>query len=602
MLILDLQPLNFLLTPVDCLLLGLLAASIWFLVERWRRAIGRVKRHLSMVETISRTAAQIAAIRGDSQFTLNELVQSARETLQVDMCGILLRNGSMVDVVAFQSVLPRIGKTSYKAEEAVLAGCCIDRRQIIAIPDADMESESARACLAAWGIRSAVYAPLIVDDQAIGCLVLAGDRPRRLDPVDLRLAASLSHQVSVILASKRLLDEREQALASRQKLMEQREALHQLTGQIYRSQNLEATLQRLADAAPRIIGVDICLIDLLTGRPNEIKIVAVTGGGELLHSLFNTAGSNMEKAFSTGLPVIVEDARVNPSVNPQFRKLLDVGSTIYFPLRGNGPEPIGILQVIRHAEGAFTQDQLHLVQVFAAQAAAAIETARLYAAEKQLSASQNILLRELNHRVKNNLASIVALLTVNRPDMPGSVELWLNRATERISTMARTHELFVSGKDSVTLADLVTRLLPALSVITPSDVEILTDLADAQVSLDTEQAVSVAMVLNELCWNALEHGLQSGGSLLVRAARSSESSLIVEVRDQRRSGDASAHLSGRFQSTPGFGLRLVEGIVERELRGRFNIASMPGGPTVARVELPLNLFRSSVHLAKAVSA
>jgi two-component sensor histidine kinase len=112
------------------------------------------------------------------------------------------------------------------------------------------------------------------------------------------------------------------------------------------------------------------------------------------------------------------------------------------------------------------------------------------------------------------------------------------------------------------------------------------------------------MVLNELCWNGLEHGTPNDGVLRIRGRGPSDGWLVLEVEDQgrRTDGDGTNHGAGdgvsdgggdghesfvARASGRGTGLRLVEGLVSRELRGRFAVARTAAGGTVARVEFPL---------------
>src|SRR5205814_6839497 len=124
-----------------------------------------------------------------------------------------------------------------------------------------------------------------------------------------------------------------------------------------------------------------------------------------------------------------------------------------------------------------------------------------------------ILLRELHHRVKNNLAGIVGLLSIHEPDLTPSAQQWLERVRERIQTMARAHDLFSGGIERVSLQQLVQQVLPSLSVLTPPGVAVNVSLGDVDINFDTSQAVSVAMALHELCTNALGDGLDGKGTL-----------------------------------------------------------------------------------------
>jgi two-component sensor histidine kinase len=183
---------------------------------------------------------------------------------------------------------------------------------------------------------------------------------------------------------------------------------------------------------------------------------------------------------------------------------------------------------------------------------------------------------------------------MDRPALPADAAAWVNRVSERIATMARTHELFVGGNDRVPLRELVNKLLPALSLIRPAGVEIRADLNGLQVELGTERAVSLAMVLNELCWNALEHGMGENGVLQIRGYGVDGQRLVIEVEDDGggrcqvadgTSGTAPA--GGSVANGRGTGLRLVEGLVSRELRGRFVMERCAAGGTRARIEIPL---------------
>jgi two-component sensor histidine kinase len=126
------------------------------------------------------------------------------------------------------------------------------------------------------------------------------------------------------------------------------------------------------------------------------------------------------------------------------------------------------------------------------------------------------------------------------------------------------------------------------------------------------------MVLNELCYNAMVHGLRGGGALTIRArggtheaaaldaGAATEERVVIEVIDSggRLNGNgrtapsgegppvsASAVAAPPVRPPPGngtgFGLELVEGLVRRELHGTFELRPSEQGGTVAVVEFPL---------------
>jgi two-component sensor histidine kinase len=290
------------------------------------------------------------------------------------------------------------------------------------------------------------------------------------------------------------------------------------------------------------------------------------------------------------------------------------------PLLRTGGSFIGTLVLVRHKAGPFSPEQLNLAELFTVRAAAAIENAELLEQTRRDAQAKTMLLRELNHRVKNNLASIITLLSLDEPEMSPRARQWLHRAIDRIRTMARTHDLFSGGIDRVRLADLVQQTIPSLSVVRPASVDVQVDVK-ADVTLRTDRAVSLAMALHELCYNAIIHGLGGGaGTVKIRAQLHElaaagpvpQKGVLLEVVDDatasRRAAEealsseegngaaAAVSVATRpaVESRPspvrvgsgGLGLMLVDGLVTRELNGQFSLERTEEG-TVARVWFPV---------------
>jgi two-component sensor histidine kinase len=263
---------------------------------------------------------------------------------------------------------------------------------------------------------------------------------------------------------------------------------------------------------------------------------------------------------------------------------------------------------MRREPGAFLPEQLDLARLFSVRAAAVIEMARLYDQTRGDADAKAILLRELNHRVKNNLASIVSLLSINQPELLPDARQWLNRCIDRISAMAQVHDLYSGAPRRVSLAELIDRTVQSLSVVKPPEVVVMTDLPSRGPWLRTDRAVSLSMAIHELCFNGIVHGLGQQGTLTIRAA-CRDGQLITAVEDDAgRTVDAAAARTGspqapgnasprvaRGTTSPaerpvpggsGIGLSLVRGLVGRELHGQFTIAAAPGG-TLATLQFPL---------------
>jgi two-component sensor histidine kinase len=275
------------------------------------------------------------------------------------------------------------------------------------------------------------------------------------------------------------------------------------------------------------------------------------------------------------------------------------GSLIFEPLAAREGEPLGLLVLMRNEPGEFRADQLDMARLFSARAAATIEMAQLYQQTRRDADDKATLLRELNHRVKNNLASIVSLLSMNQPALDAEARQWLDRVVERIVAMAHVHGPFSGiqekGRDGwlatgpggkrVTVEELVQQTVLSVSVAKGPGVNVRLELAEGT-ALRADRAVSLALAMHELCYNGLVHGLSAGGTLTIRSRRSN-GDLALEVEDDAGNGrPASEPIEHEIAGRSGIGLSLVRGLVGRELRGQFSLSPGAGG-AVARVQFPL---------------
>jgi len=274
------------------------------------------------------------------------------------------------------------------------------------------------------------------------------------------------------------------------------------------------------------------------------------------------------------------------------------GGVAYLPLAAITGKAVGVLVLMQKTAGAFAHDQLELARLFCSRATAAIENAQLYQQIQRDADTKAMLLRELNHRVKNNLSSIVTLLSLDEPQLSAEAAQWLQRAIDRIQILARTHELFVTGNARVDLRKLVERTLGSL-VARPESVHIATDICPDNVFLRNDRAVAMAMILHELCYNAMRHGLRhGGGNITLRATLPAGNNAVVEVEDDGAGAPGhvvfASNQPGQVPPNWGQGLRLVNSLVIRDLHGKLLVRPRAKCGTMARIEF--TLFADEVKL------
>jgi two-component sensor histidine kinase len=193
-------------------------------------------------------------------------------------------------------------------------------------------------------------------------------------------------------------------------------------------------------------------------------------------------------------------------------------------------------------------------------------------------------IREIHHRVKNNLQTVSALLRLQarRIDDPAA-NAALNEAVRRIASIALVHETLSSGTDaSVAFDDVLDRLVSHSLDLSSRMNELVITRSGQLGSLDPAIATPLSLVVTELIHNALEHGLERGGSsleiLLERSAGIAHISII----------DNGVGLPEGFDLTTSsnLGLQIVRTLTENELKGQLILESTERG-TTARLTFPI---------------
>jgi two-component sensor histidine kinase len=193
-------------------------------------------------------------------------------------------------------------------------------------------------------------------------------------------------------------------------------------------------------------------------------------------------------------------------------------------------------------------------------------------------------IREIHHRVKNNLQTVAALLRLQARRMRSpEARAALEEAMRRVTTISLVHETLSQGLDeAVDFDKLVDRSLHLSADVASADSAVHTMRSGTFGMVPAEGATALALVLTELVTNAVEHGLGGkSGTVEVRAERSG-AHLRVVVAD-----DGVGLTPGRGPLT-GLGTQIVETLVRNELRGTIEWSKRDGGGTkvVLEMELP----------------
>ncbi|MBC9956685.1 sensor histidine kinase [Yimella sp. cx-51] len=200
---------------------------------------------------------------------------------------------------------------------------------------------------------------------------------------------------------------------------------------------------------------------------------------------------------------------------------------------------------------------------------------------EQELATKDVTIREIHHRVKNNLQTVAAVLRLQARRIDDTVaRAALGDAVRRVATIASVHETLSSRLDDQLDFDDVARqgLQAALELGNRGGVQVTGRLEGTFGVLRSEDATALAMVLAELVQNAVEHGLaEQDGTVVVdvlRTMRGEGDLLSVEVRDD------GAGLPGDFDpGRSGLGTQIVRSLVT-DLGGDITWSATTNGTAV----------------------
>jgi two-component sensor histidine kinase len=202
--------------------------------------------------------------------------------------------------------------------------------------------------------------------------------------------------------------------------------------------------------------------------------------------------------------------------------------------------------------------------------------------------SKDATIREIHHRVKNNLQTVAALLRLQaRRSDSAQVRHALAESVRRVTSIALVHEtLSTSPDDRVDLDAIVDRLVPMLTDVAAAEAAARVRRSGSFGALTADLATPLVMVLAEVVQNALQHAYRtgaSGGQVEVVVQRSARE-LEVTVADDGVGLPAGFSL----ERAPGLGLQIVRTLVDSELRGSISMRRRVEGPgTQVHLRVPL---------------
>jgi two-component sensor histidine kinase len=201
--------------------------------------------------------------------------------------------------------------------------------------------------------------------------------------------------------------------------------------------------------------------------------------------------------------------------------------------------------------------------------------------------SKDATIREIHHRVKNNLQTVASLLRIQSRRTTNDVAKdALNQAMRRVAAIAVVHDTLSEGlTQSVDFDVVLDRVLKLVVEVASATNQVVEPRVEGSVGvLPSEYATPLALVLTELVTNAVEHGLkgQTHGEVHIHATRSKDM-LRVVVSD-----DGGGLPRGLL--TEGLGTQIVKTLVHGELGGIIDWDTQHDAGTRVTIDIPMQFM------------
>jgi len=383
------------------------------------------------------------------------------------------------------------------------------------------------------------------------------------------------------------ITERKQAEEALRRRNRELALLHQ-AGQAFSSTlDLDQVLVTVLEEVRRLLDVVACSVWLIEPETEELVCRQATGPqSEIVRGWRLALGEGLAGWVArSGESLIVPDTRADERHFKDIDQQTGLGlrSILSVPLRVR-QGVIGVLQVVDTEIDRFSPTDLTLLEPLAATAASAIENARLYEQARQDAETRAVLLREVNHRVKNNLVAIIGLLYAarHRAGMEDQAvyQSIMQDLINRVQGLATVHSMLsASGWAPLLLSELTSQVIRSSLQMLPRDKRVSVEVTPSPVRVTPGQAHDLALVINELATNTVKHALRERDTahITVRIALDDDT-VLFEFRD-----DGPGYPEEVLQlERQNIGLDLIQNMVHKGLRGELSLRNDHGAVAVVQ--------------------
>ena len=531
----------------------------------------RLDQKTAQLRAVGEISAALAAA-WKLEETLEVITRITSHVMRVDSCSIYLQDETREHLVLKATTgLAReaLGRAALAIGEG-LTGWAVTHGQPVAARDAlndprfkllpETREESLRSLLAV---------PLTVQGRVIGAMNVQTADFHDFTSEEEALLSLIANLAAGALEKATLYDQMQQQIHELSTLAE---VSRMVTSPLY----LDEMLGVVAEMAARVIGAKATTLHLLDDATQQLTLRATHNtSAERQVTAIPLGDGIVGKVAASGQPLIVANVQTDKRfLNRALAEREGLVSLLSVPLIVRG-QTVGVFSSYTSAPHDFTPKEIELFQTLANQTALAIENARLVI--------HAAVVREMHHRVKNNLQTIAMLLRLQKNAARDlRAEDVLAETINRILSIAAVHEtLSEQGLRVVDVKDVLTRVTRSIAqTMLSGGQDITITVAGDRLILPSREATSLALATCELVQNAVKHAFvgRANGAIRVQLqATANENAIIVQDNGIGRDKSPGA---GK-----GLGLQIINTLVNDDLKGKFELNLSPEG-TQAIIRFP----------------
>ena len=320
--------------------------------------------------------------------------------------------------------------------------------------------------------------------------------------------------------------------------------IHRVSSIIPSTLNLDEVLQIITTQAVHLSGAERSCIFAFDADQKQLHVLAHYGleGADVRRIQVPAGQCCVGRTALSGQPCTAVDCFQNdeecflhrdPVIAAPFIAT-NIHSVLCVPLEVKS-KVLGCICIYSSHRHPLSPEQMQLIVTFANEAAIALDNARLFEEVRSGLELKSLLLSELHHRVKNNLATVAGILSLQqRRTKSPEVSHTLAESVNRVQGLAATHDLLSHEDIGETRVDEIARKIVGVANahLRPPETHITFHVEPCPVVLPSQSVYILALVLNEMVSNAIKHGMaeMKEGTVTVRG-REEDGIVIIEVID-----------------------------------------------------------------------